>query len=72
MIIPRIDNRSTVPVYGGGSADVYQGNHRGRKVAIKVIRLCERNDRDRDQSVGTLPHLLCLQPILTLPLLEVL
>ena len=72
MEIPRIDNRSAAPVSGGGSADVYQGEYKGRQVAIKAIRLYGCNDRDQDQSVGTLPHSFCLQSILIPPLLEVL
>ena len=39
----------------GGYADVFQGKHKGRLVAVKVVRLYETSDFDRCFSVKALP-----------------
>ena len=38
QIPPRYD-RSVAPLYRGGYADVWMGEHQGRKVAVKVLRV---------------------------------
>ena len=59
-------------MYGGGFADVYRGECKGRSVAIKVPRLYACNDRDLDLSVGIPLHILFKKPTLTQPHVEVL
>ena len=53
MVILVLDRISIPAMYGGGFADVYRGEYKGRSVAIKVPRLYTCNDRDLDLSVGT-------------------
>ncbi|KAF9785327.1 kinase-like domain-containing protein [Thelephora terrestris] len=36
--------RNGSPTYSGGYADVYKGKHRGKDVAVKVIRTCSKSD----------------------------
>ena len=52
MIIPCLDNLFIPAVCGGGTSNVYQGEYKGRLVAIKVPRLCESRDRNLELSVG--------------------
>ena len=56
MIITCLQNVSTLPEYGGGSADVYQGKCNGHPVAIKVMRFCTTVDAGLLLSVGTPFH----------------
>ena len=39
MQIPICYNRLDAPLYRGGFADVWKGEHRGRHVAVKVLRV---------------------------------
>ena len=51
-------NGELVEEYDGGQASVFRGKHKGRPVAIKIIRLYLTSDFDRCLSVNML--LLCL------------
>lgn len=42
--IPPCHNRSDVPRAKGGYADVWLGNHEGRQVAVKVLRVYSTTD----------------------------
>ena len=53
--IPLCDERSDGPLYGGGSADVFEGKHQGTKVAVKVLTVVEV-DLDKIRSVGHCPR----------------
>ena len=43
MFIPSFDNEEPNPTRSGGNADVFQGTHNGRRVAIKVLRVTLRD-----------------------------
>ncbi|KAF9644353.1 kinase-like protein [Thelephora ganbajun] len=45
--IPPCYNRSDIPRYRGGYADVWRGEHQGRSVAAKVLRVCSTSDLDK-------------------------
>ena len=53
--LPRCGHRSDGPLYGGGSADVWEGKHQGTKVAVKVLRVVV-GDLDKIRSVGHCPR----------------
>ena len=44
----RLDN----PLYRGGYADVWKGEHQGRHVAVKVLRVYSTSDFDKIMNVG--------------------
>lgn len=52
--IPLCYDRSDTPLYHGGYADVWKGEHKGRQVAIKVLRVYSTSDFEKITSVG--PH----------------
>jgi len=51
-------SEGSVEVESGGFADVSQGTHEGRLVAIKVVRAYVTSDLDLIRSVSVLPKLL--------------
>ena len=53
--IPLCYDRSDDPLYTGGFADVWMGEHRGIKVAAKVLRVSESSNFDKITSVGHCP-----------------
>jgi len=46
-----------VEIESGGFADISQGTHEGRQVAIKVVRVYVTSDLDAIRSVSVLPVL---------------
>jgi len=58
MVITCLQNVPHIAECGGGSAAVYRGEHRGRQVAIKFLRLYVTSDRDFFLSVSALFHTL--------------
>ena len=40
-------NRFDDPQYQGGYADVWKGEYQGRKVAVKVLRICGSSNLDK-------------------------
>ena len=55
--IPVCYNRSDIALYSGGFADVWMGDHQGRKVAVKVLRVYSTSDFEKITSVGCLHNL---------------
>jgi len=51
-------NRLEVPRYRGGYADVWVGDHGGRQVAVKVLRVYSTSDFKKITSVGCLHSIL--------------
>ena len=47
-------NRFDIPLYKGGFADVWMGESQGRKVAVKVLRVCSTSNFDKITGVGCL------------------
>ena len=45
--IPLCYDQSDAPLYRGGYADVWKGDHQGSKVAVKVLRVYSRDDFGR-------------------------
>ncbi|KAF9646803.1 kinase-like protein [Thelephora ganbajun] len=45
--IPLCYDRSDTPLYQGGYADVWKGEHRGRPVAVKALRVYSTSDFDK-------------------------
>ena len=52
--IPLCYNQSDIPLYHGGFADVWKGEHQGRKVAVKVLRVYLASNFSKITSVGRL------------------
>ena len=52
--IPLCYDRLQVPQYKGGYADVWMGNHQGRRVAAKVLRVYSTSDFGKIRRVGYL------------------
>ena len=50
--IPLSYNRSGTPLYRGGYADVWKGEHRGCHVAVKVLRAYSTSSLDKVTTVG--------------------
>ena len=50
--IPLCYNRSENALYSGGYADVWMGEHEGRKVAVKVLRICTTSNLGKIITVG--------------------
>ena len=50
--IPLCYNRSDTPLYRGGYADVWKGEHQGRKVAVKVLGIYLTSDFNKITRVG--------------------
>ena len=40
------------PLYRGGCAEVYKGEHQGRKVAVKVLKVYQTSDLDKIKRVS--------------------
>lgn len=53
--VPICYNRANFPLYRGGYADVWKGEHDGREVAVKVIRTYSDGDLRKVVSVSYLP-----------------
>ena len=49
--IPLCYDRQVFPLYSGGFADVWKGEHRGRDVAVKVIRTPSSTDLQNLQKI---------------------
>ena len=45
-------DRSDIPLYRGGYADVWKGGHQGCHVAVKVLRIYSTSDFDKITKVG--------------------
>jgi len=50
--IPLCYDRLEDALYSGGYADVWMGEHQGRKVAVKVLRVYSTSDLDKITTVG--------------------
>ena len=50
--IPIYYDRSKNALYRGGYTDVWVGEHQGRKVAIKVLRVYSTSDLEKFTKVG--------------------
>ena len=46
-------DRNGHPLYKGGFADVWKGEHRGRDVAVKVLRIYSNSDFQKILDVGS-------------------
>jgi len=55
--IPPCYDRLGNALYSGGYADVWMGEHHGRKVAVKVLRVYSTSDLDKIINVGHRPRL---------------
>ena len=53
--IPLCFDRSEQALHSGGYADAWMGKHRGRKVAVKVLRLYVTSDFNKITSVSHHP-----------------
>ena len=53
MQIPLCYNRSDPPLYHGGFAEVRKGEHQGREVAVKVLKVYQTSDFDKITRVGS-------------------
>jgi len=51
--IPVCYDRLDTPLYCGGFADVWKGEHQGRPVAVKVLRVYSTSDFDKIARVGS-------------------
>ena len=51
--IPLCYNRLDAPLYHGGYAEVWKGQHQGREVAVKVLKVCLADDLNKITRVGT-------------------
>ena len=51
------ESEQTEEKYNGGNSNVCKGEYRGRPVAIKVVRICVTNNREKCLSVRTFDHL---------------
>ena len=51
--IPLCYDRSVAPLYRGGFSDVWKGKHKGRHVAVKVLRVYSTGDFVKITSVGS-------------------
>jgi len=49
------DESNGHPLYSGGYADVWIGEHQGREVAVKVLRVYSASDLDKITSVSHCP-----------------
>ena len=50
--IPPCYDRQGIPLYQGGFADVWKGEHQGREVAVKVLRVYKTSDLEKVTGVG--------------------
>lgn len=50
--IPLCYNRTGTPLYHGGYADVWKGEHKGLGVAVKVLRVYSTSDLKKITRVG--------------------
>jgi len=55
LAIPVSYDKTEIPLYHGGFADVWKGTYRGLEVAVKVLKLYECNDQEEIRRVGD-PH----------------
>lgn len=53
-MIPVCYDHTTYPLYRGGYADVWKGEHCGREVAVKVIRVYSKSNLEKVVGVGYL------------------
>ena len=51
--IPLCYDRSDTPLYRGGFGDVWKGEHQGRHVAVKVLKVYSTSDFDKITKVGS-------------------
>jgi hypothetical protein len=61
--IPLSYEPSETPFYRGGFADVWKGQHLGRDVAAKGLRVYEMDDFDRIRKVGSPMLFLFIHPL---------
>ena len=54
--IPLCFDQSERPLCGGGYGDVWMGNHQGRKVAVKVLKVYSTDDFNKITNVGHHPR----------------
>ena len=50
--IPLCYNRMDAPLYHGGFAEVWKGEHQGREVAVKVLKVYVTSDLVKITKVG--------------------
>lgn len=50
--IPLCYDQTGTPLYHGGYAEVWKGQHQGRKVAVKVLRVSLESDLNKITRVG--------------------
>ena len=58
--IPICYDRTGAPLYRGGFADIWKGEHHGRDVAVKVIRTYSNSNLQRIIGVGCLLYSLSI------------
>ena len=51
--IPLCYNRMDAPLYHGGFAEVWKGEHQGREVAVKVLRVYKTSNLAKITRVGS-------------------
>ena len=54
--IPLCYDRESTPLYRGGYAEVWKGEHEGREVAVKVLTVYMTSDLDKIRQVGRRRH----------------
>ena len=59
--IPHCYDRSDLPRYSGGFGEVWMGEHQGRQVAVKVLKVYLTSDFDKVRSVGFLRGILTVR-----------
>ena len=52
LVIPVSYDRTEVPLYHGGFAEVWKGISRGREVAVKVLKLYQCSNKEQIRKVG--------------------
>ena len=52
LAIPVSYDRTEVPLYHGGSAEVWKGISRGQEVAVKVLKLYQCSNKEQIRKVG--------------------
>ena len=54
--IPPCYNQTGAPLYYGGFSEVWKGQHEGREVAVKVLRVCPTSGPDKVMRVSYQCH----------------